>query len=101
MIKVTAAFNEHQVPIPLAPSDAAMSVPARIFPRISLFAPMAAEVPSTKNTLQACAPPTSKTLLPAALLKVVLIWKINWPLGFPVPSSVTVVVKVAEGVGKV
>ena len=61
--------------------------------------PTVAELPTCQNTLQACAPLISATVLFEAVMRVLADWKMNTELGSFWPSSVTV--PVSERVGPV
>ena len=54
---------------------------ARIFPTNEDVPPMVADVPTCQNTLAACAPLMSTTLLLTAVVSVLPIWKMNWAFG--------------------
>ena len=66
-----------------------------------LAAPIVADVPGKKYTLQALAPSFNTIFAAAALTNVVSTRKINWPLEFPRPLSVSVPVRSTAEVGKV
>jgi hypothetical protein len=90
---VTAPLRASRRPSIVAPVFAVMDVRARMLPRKVEFVPNVAELPTCQNTLQAWAPLISATLLPEAVIRVEVIWKMNTALGSPWASSVTVPVR--------
>jgi hypothetical protein len=65
-------------------------VNARMVPAKLLVVPSVAELPTCQKTLHACAPFSSSTVLPEALINVEPVWKMNTASASPPPSSVTV-----------
>ena len=101
MIKVTAAFKAHQVPLLLAALLAAIAVYARMLPWSCASAPITAEEPRTKYTLQGRALLINTILERAAAVNVVLILKMNCFLASPPALRVRVPDKVTSDVGNV
>ena len=58
-------------------------------PAKALVVPSVAELPTCQNTLQACAPFSSTTELPDAVVSVEPAWKMNTAFGSPPPFRVT------------
>ncbi len=87
---VTAPFSASNRPSIVAPVSAVMEVKARMFPLKSVYVPRVAELPTSQNTWQACAPPIRLTLLLDAVMKVDPAWIIQTALGLPWPSRVRV-----------
>lgn len=100
-MSVIAALREHHVPLLLAASLAAMAVYAIILPCNCAAAPIDAEEPTMKYTLQGCAPFFRTTSAAAATVNVVVILKMNCLLVFAPASSVRVDDKATADDGKV
>nr|WP_246507058.1 hypothetical protein [Actinocrinis puniceicyclus] len=89
----TCPLRASSLPVMLAPVVAVMDVRARMLPLKVEFVPSVAELPTCQNTLHACAPLISATLLAEPVIRVLAISKMNTELGSPWPSSVTVPVR--------
>lgn len=89
----TCPFLARTRPVRLAPVCMEMSVSASTDPTKLVPVPRVAELPTSQNTLQACVPPTSATVLLLAVINVDPAWKTKTAFGSPWASSVTVPVR--------
>ncbi|GHD84980.1 hypothetical protein GCM10010508_06910 [Streptomyces naganishii JCM 4654] len=94
--KVTAPLRASARPSTAALVFTVTDVRARMLPLKKEFVSRVAELPTCQNTLQACAPLTSRTLLPGAVIRVEPIWKMKTALGSPWASRVTVPVRFSD-----
>jgi hypothetical protein len=74
----------------VAPFPTDTEVWAKMVPLNVEFAPNVAELPTCQNTLHACAPLTSNTVLFALVPSVDPAWKMNTASGLPSASRVMV-----------
>jgi hypothetical protein len=86
---VTAPSRASSLPWIVAPVFAVMDAKAMMVPTKRVPVPSVAEEPTCQKTLQACAPPASRTLVLEPVISVEPIWKMNTALGSPWASSVT------------
>ncbi|MBE1598312.1 hypothetical protein H4687_004441 [Streptomyces stelliscabiei] len=89
MSSVTAAVCASARPWTSAPVFSVMDARAMMVPTKSEFVPRVAELPTFQNTLQACAPLMSLTLLFEAVISVSVVWKMKTALGSPSALSVS------------
>jgi len=81
---VTAPVRASALPFSVAPVVAVTDMLAITFPVKIVLVPRVAELPTCQNTFLDRAPPAKMTwLLPAAVVSVVWIWKIQTPLAGP------------------
>ncbi len=90
---VTAPPSARTRPFTVAPVFRVIEVVARIVPAKSVVVPRVAELPTCQNTLQACAPFSSATVLVEAVVSVEPAWKMKTESRFPPPLRVTVPVR--------
>lgn len=94
---VTAPVRAKALPFIAAPVVTVMDASARMVPLKIVLVPRVAELPTCQKTLAAWAPPIRlTTLLLAAVVRVVPIWKMKTAFGLPLPLSVTVPVMPTE-----
>jgi hypothetical protein len=93
---VVAPLRARSRPATVALVVAVMEVRASTLPTKVVRTPSVAELPTCQNTLQACAPLTSTTLLSVAVTTVDPAWKMNAAVGSPCASSVSVPVSPKE-----
>jgi hypothetical protein len=89
--RVTPPLRAKARPFNEAPVAKEIDVRARMLPTNDVVVPNVAELPTCQNTLQACTPPVSTTLLPGAVVSPLTDWKIKTE--FASPESVTVPVR--------
>src|ERR1019366_7004540 len=82
---VTAPLRARTLPWTVAPVFSVAEVSARIVPTKLLVVPSVAELPTCQKTLHACAPFSSTTRLPEAVIKVEPAWKIKTASALPPP----------------
>lgn len=90
---VTAPLRASTRPWRVAPVLSVAEVKARMVPTKLLEVPKVAELPTCQNTLQACAPFSSTTVLPDAVISVDPAWKMKTASALPPPFSVSDPVK--------
>ena len=93
MSSATAPLRASNRPSMVAPVVALMLGRARMFPRKVEAVPSVTELPTCQKTLQAWAPLISSTLLPAAVVSVVVVWKVKTAPGLLSPSRARVPVE--------
>lgn len=93
---VTVAPRANAPPFNTAAAPNVIEAPARIFPERELLAPSVAEVPTCQKTLHGRPPPVIRTLEPAAVMRVVPVWKYHASLAEPVPARVKIPVMAAD-----
>jgi hypothetical protein len=86
---VTAPLRARTLPWTVAPVFSVAEVSARIVPTKLLVVPSVAELPTCQKTLHACAPFSSTTRLPEAVIKVEPAWKIKTASALPPPLRVS------------
>ena len=84
---VTAPLRAKARPCTVAPVVTVTDVSAKTLPTKVELVPSVAELPTCQNTLQACAPLISDTVLAEAVVSVESVWKIHTEFGLPAPSS--------------
>ena len=97
---VTAAVRASALPFSVAPVFSVMEARAIMFPDMVVLVPRVAELPTCQITFLAWARPMRLTL-PAAVVSVEPIWKMNTAFGSPLPSRVTFPVIPSEGTADV
>ncbi len=95
---VTAPPSARTRPFTVAPVFSVIDVVARIDPAKLVVVPRVAELPTCQNTLHACAPFSSATLLVDAVVSDDPASKMKTESGLPSPLRVTVPVKPIEEV---
>jgi hypothetical protein len=95
---VTAPPSARTRPFTVAPVFNVIDVVARIDPAKLVVVPRVAELPTCQNTLHACAPFSSATLLVDAVVSDDPVSKMKTESGLPSPLRVTVPVKPIEEV---
>lgn len=93
---VTAPLRASARPSIAALVVTVMAVRARMLPLKKELVPRVAELPTCQNTLQACAPLMSETLLDEAVVRVEPILKMKTAFGSPWASRVTVPVRPSD-----
>jgi hypothetical protein len=88
--RVTAPFMAKSLPLTEAPVIRVIEVIAMTVPAKALELSRVAELPTTQNTFPACAPLTSATELPAAVISVLVAWKMKTAPLSPAASRVRV-----------
>jgi hypothetical protein len=86
---VTAPFRARTLPWTVAPVFSVADVSARMVPTKLLVVPSVAELPTCQKTLHACAPFSSTTRLPEAVIKVEPAWKMKTASALPPPLRVS------------
>jgi hypothetical protein len=86
---VTAPLRARARPCTVTPVVTVMEVRARMLPAKTEPVPRVAELPICQNTLHACAPLISFTVLPEAVISVESVWKMKTELGSPAPLRVS------------
>jgi hypothetical protein len=87
--RLTAPVLASSLPWIVAAVLAVIVARAMIVPTKRVPVPKVAEEPTCQNTLHACAPLMSCTLVFEAVISVLAIWKMNTASGSPCASSVT------------
>lgn len=93
---VTAPLRASARPSIAALVFTVMDSRARMLPLKKELVSMVAELPTCQNTLQACAPLMSETLLVVAVIRVDPILKMKTAFGSPLASRVTVPVRFSD-----
>ena len=88
--RVTAPVCVSTRPFTCAPEFKVAEVSARIVPANEVVVPSVADEPTCQNTLHACAPPSSVTTLPLAVVNVDALWRMNTAAALPPALSVSV-----------
>ena len=86
--RVTAAVTAISCPLTTLPAPVLIDDCAITWPTMVDEAPRVAELPICQNTLQACAPPASVTVLATAVTNVEVDRRINTALGTPAAFNV-------------
>jgi hypothetical protein len=90
--KVTAPVRASALPFSVAPVVSVTDAFAIMFPANVVLVPSVAELPTCQNTFLDRAPPDMVTwLLPAAVVRVDTIWKIQTPLAPPLRARFPVI----------
>ena len=87
--RVTAPFRASTRPVMVSPVCTVIEVRAKMVPWKVELVFRVAELPTCQNTLQACAPPVSRILLPVLVPRVEPAWKMNTAPGTPCASRVS------------
>ncbi len=90
---VTAPLRARIRPLTVAPVFSVADDRVRMVPAKLVVVPSVADVPTCQNTLHACAPFSSTTELPEAVVSVDPIWKMKTASASPSPLRVTAPVR--------
>nr|WP_254550049.1 hypothetical protein [Catellatospora tritici] len=93
LMRVTEPFRASSRPLTVAPLFNEIVVRAMMVPTNVVLVSRVAELPICQNTLQACAPLISATVLFGAVISVASVWKMNTESGRPCPFRTRVPVR--------